>query len=595
VQQELIAEVQGTAVWSVVVTVDGNIRKQDETDFTDKYGSYIILIPDGNVNSFLADIKGLFVRQGKLTRVWNYDARYVVAGTNKFSILQKKLIFHAFSKLRIYNCIIVSLEHDVISREYSRQETLNEVDTGMKLGVYTWFPYQSSESCDNVVDIIILDSWVIYGQGHFTKNTDLFPRKIGNSFNGCPMKALVNVGHSFLATQFTYQKDSNGNVVRSIRGLEIKLLQTALWYMNMTLQSTASDRASVPIKTLGDVSSYMLAKKVYIFLGSQGNHPIIASLFDTTSVYNMDSFRWYVPCSVKYPRWSSIYRILSVELWVVLIISIVIVAISTTLVGRYSCTSEWQGYKTVTSSLTNVWAVIIGVSVSTMPRAPSLRSLFLAWVCFSIAFSTVFLAFLTTFLVDSGYKTPVQSMDELFGSGMKLAYSPAHSFLFENGNETKESNVRRMKANCPSFDDCVNWALYNKNVSVFLADLDFQIQSDYGDYAGVNGETLICMVDDGVYLDVQSVMIMFYGEPLLKRINEMFGRVVEAGLYNFWLYKLVIQHKIKYKKIAIFNPLDEYYSFNLYHMQPAFYLLLMGLCLSGFCFVIELVCYRFFN
>ena len=53
-----------------------------------------------------------------------------------------------------------------------------------------------------------------------------------------------------------------------------------------------------------------------------------------------------------------------------------------------------------------------GVSVSTMPRAPSLRSLFLAWVGFSLAFSTVFQAFLTTFLIDSGYKTPIQNVDE---------------------------------------------------------------------------------------------------------------------------------------------------------------------------------------
>jgi hypothetical protein len=114
-------------------------------------------------------------------------------------------------------------------------------------------------------------------------------------------------------------------------------------------------------------------------------------------------------CTVfcQYQRWSSIFRILSLELLVVLIISIMIAAISATLVGRNSCRSEWQGYKTMASSLTNVWAVILGVSVSTMPRSPSLRSLFLAWAVFSVAFSTVFQAFLTTFLIDSSYDTPI--------------------------------------------------------------------------------------------------------------------------------------------------------------------------------------------
>jgi len=166
------------------------------------------------------------------------------------------------------------------------------------------------------------------------------------------------------------------------------------------------------------------------------------------------SLQWYVPCSVKYPRWSSFYRILSVELWLVLILSIVMAAISTTLAGRYICTSEWQGYKTLTSSLTNVLAVILAVSVSTMPRTPSLRSLFFSWVCFSVAFSTVFQAFLTTFLIGSGYKTPIQSKDELYESGIKLCYQPRYNFIFENGDETELSKSKRNRANCSWYGVC---------------------------------------------------------------------------------------------------------------------------------------------
>jgi len=158
----------------------------------------------------------------------------------------------------------------------------------------------------------------------------------------------------------------------------------------------------------------------------------IDPLFDYTDTYYIMRVLWYVQCSVKYPRWRSIFRILTVELWLILIISIVIAAISTTLVGQYSCTSEWQGYKALTSSFSNIWAVILGVSVSTMPRTPSLRSLFFAWVCFSLVFSAVFQPFLTTFLIDSGYETLIQNLDELFASGIKLAYSPERIYFRES-------------------------------------------------------------------------------------------------------------------------------------------------------------------
>jgi hypothetical protein len=144
------------------------------------------------------------------------------------------------------------------------------------------------------------------------------------------------------------------------------------------------------------------------------------------------------------------FRILSTELWIVLIISIGFAAFTTTHFGKYSRTSEWQGYKILTSLLTNVWAVILGVSVSTMPRTPSLRSLFLAWVCFSVPFSTVFQAFLTTYLIDSGYKTPIQNMDELFASGIKLAYIPEFSFIFEIGEQTEVLKINRHLATCPA-------------------------------------------------------------------------------------------------------------------------------------------------
>jgi len=62
-------------------------------------------------------------------------------------------------------------------------------------------------------------------------------------------------------------------------------------------------------------------------------------------------------------------------------------------------------------------------------HTPSLRSLFLAWVCFSLAFSTVFQAFLAI-LIDSGYKTPIHNMDELFASGIKLPYPPECCSIF---------------------------------------------------------------------------------------------------------------------------------------------------------------------
>ena len=370
-----------------------------------------------------------------------------------------------------------------------------------------------------------------------------------------------------------------------IEDLEIGLLSVVLKQMNMTFEFVLESE-----KVAGEyIMRSVFLKYYYIIVGNVGNYLLLNPFYSSTNTYYIMTHSWYVPCSVKYPRWSSIFRILCVELWLVLFLWIVTAAISTTLVGRYSCTSEWQGYKTLTSSLTNILAVSLGVSVSTMPRTPSLRSLFLAWVCFSLAFSTVFQAFLTTFLIDSGYKTPIRKVDELFASGIKLAYPEDFSSLFEDNIGPEALEVQRNLVNCPSYEECVNWAKYHKNVSVLLADIVAEGFYASGDYVGENSEPLLCRLEDGVFYNYGQSMVMFHGDPLMRGVSEIIDRVVEAGLYAFWNSLRLNLFKIYCRRTAIVHPLDEYFSFNLYHMHPAFYLLLMGSCLSVFCFIFEVL------
>jgi hypothetical protein len=407
------------------------------------------------------------------------------------------------------------------------------------------------------------------------------------------LKAVVRDGQWFLTTKYVDNVTiSNGRVTNGlIKGMEYDLLKVVVKKMNMTifLVPTPKGFEFERSKDIGNLVAGMFEKEIYIALGGVITQILKMSYFDTTNTYYVIGVRWYVPCSVKYPRWSSIFRILSMELWLVLIISIVFAAISTTFVARYSCTSEWQRYKTVTNSLTNVWAVILGVTVSTMPRAPSLRSLFLAWVCFSIAFSTVFQAFLTMFLIDSGYKTPIQNKEELLDSGIKLAYQKQHEFIFEKGDETEASKVRSNHLNCPLFEVCMEWAKYQKNVSVLLVDTDAEINYANGIFISENSEPLICKLEDGVVFNTGLTMIMLYGDPLMKRVSEIIDALIEAGIYNFWVSYSLNMNKIVSRKQSIVHPLDRYFSFNLYNMQPAFYLLLFGSFLSAICFIVELL------
>ena len=110
----------------------------------------------------------------------------------------------------------------------------------MNLGVYTWFPYQSSDRCIDVNDVTQLDSWVISTQGHFTKNTDLFPGKISKNLKGCPLKVIIRDIKSTFSTKLFNRTFSNGSVVWLIAGMEYQLVKVVFHQMNMTLVLVAT-------------------------------------------------------------------------------------------------------------------------------------------------------------------------------------------------------------------------------------------------------------------------------------------------------------------------------------------------------------------
>jgi hypothetical protein len=129
-------------------------------------------------------------------------------------------------------------------------------------------------------------------------------------------------------------------------------------------------------------------------------------------------------------------------------------------------------------------------------------------------------------------------------------------------------------------------------VSILLGDINAEYSYTNGKYLGQNFEPLLCGLEDGVAFTTDLSMLMFHGDPRLRRDSEIIDRVVDAALYIYWTSLLINGFKLHSRKIALVHPIGGYYSFNMYHMQPAFYLLLMGWCLSALCFIVELLCNR---
>ena len=135
----------------------------------------------------------------------------------------------------------------------------------------------------------------------------------------------------------------------------------------------------------------------------------------------------------------------------------------------------------------------------------------------------------------------------------------------------------------------VRTGLSIKKCAYFLADITAEFNYAIGDFVGRNSKPLLCKLEDGVVFHDSLPMMMFHRDTLTRRVKNIIDRVVEAGLYNYWISLAFNWRKVLFSNIALAHPLDGYYSFNIYHLQTVLYLLLMVWCLSAICFIFEVL------
>jgi hypothetical protein len=90
-------------------------------------------------------------------------------------------------------------------------------------------------------------------------------------------------------------------------------------------------------------------------------------------------------------------------------------------------------------------------------------------------------------------------------------------------------------------------------------------------------------------------MLMFHADTLMRRVNEIINHAVETGIYNNWISLRNNNFKFYSKNIPLLHPLGGYYCFHLFQIQPVFYLVVMGWCLSVLCFFVEVLFNRVLN
>ena len=598
----LIEELHISSRWPILVhkisyKMEGYTRMHTQTH---PHGSYIIFISgpckELNLNTLFFRVQLNELSFGKNS--WNPKAKFIVSimsncthtENTKFSkVLLTELWFR-----EVMNAAVIFLMSNKHGGIYMQENTSDSAQ-GTYLELHTWYPYENSERCNPTEGTVPVKVFTVRHLSDI-RRSDIFRGYNNKNFQGCPFKVFVRTMYPLVYPPKHVRYNDSYNQTVYEEGIEIEMLKLIGNALNMSLD----------IVGFRDDYSYQSAgnrRKIEALKGHQliyvgwvpGVDPEFDNITEHTRSYLALRLVWYTPCAVKYQKWRRFFKIFSVDMWICFALSLASAAITVKCISYYARKShmhESQSYSNISSVTANIIAVSMSVSVSKQPRSAPLRLFFLCWVCYSVAISTVFQAYLTTFLIEPGYEEPLKTVEQMLNSEKNFGFLRTFKVLFTDTSDPADSAIFKGAVECPDEPTCFIWAAIYRNISTILNDWNMGIYRSEKNLTDGNNRPLLCVLEDGAVRTFDLSILFIKRSPFFEFLNNVIIPIVEGGIVMHIKKRGLEKAKIQ---IEFNSPTsdDNYFVFGVIHMQTAFYLLMLGHVLAFACFLTEIMWHRY--
>jgi len=176
-------------------------------------------------------------------------------------------------------------------------------------------------------------------------------------------------------------------------------------------------------------------------------------------------------------------------------------------------------------------------------------------------------------------------------SERKFGIIDENKVFFNDVPESVDRVILNKSVRCPDRSAPLNWAVVYQNMSVVFDNLNIEICRDLGKLTGESNRPLLCELEDGGVANVELVLLVLRGHPLLELINDIIQHMVESGILTH-IKKRDFHKEIQLSMSDAFAFDDTYTVFGIRHLQTAFYLLMLGYVLAVVCFMTEIMWHR---
>ncbi|XP_069982149.1 ionotropic receptor 21a-like [Penaeus vannamei] len=458
---------------------------------------------------------------------------------------------------------------------------------GPRSGVYIHLPYSPTGS-----QVARLASWTPQDGLELLTHLPLFPDKFEN-FYGTTLH--VPAKHY---KPYWFEEEvvlPNGTKTIKLNGMDYLLFETVAQTLNFSIKV-------IPIALWGDALDLVMARQTLI---CPVFHGVLWRRFERFEFALPHTFAAY-SLSMKKPglsdKWESLYYPLAGAVWLSVVgVTVVVLLVMLVMneIGDFSGQSKRLEPGTI---VLEVVGTLIGENLyKTLPTATSGRIVLTVWLVFAFVIGTAYTGNLTAALTLPKYPPRVETIEELVKAVDKVTIEPwgkdFRDYLIESGSEKLIKLAELMELGHFLLDGLEIAMKENTAHMEALEVMKINIAESFSD---AHGSPLLYVVKESAMPGLSGWPIP-HDAPYKKNFDFCIRASLEAGLYDKWGDDMLVlaqresreRQRRRRERGEVMEEEQEEESSNkikalsIVHMQGPLMLLLLGLVLGTFTFVIE--------
>ncbi|KAK4873581.1 hypothetical protein RN001_012941 [Aquatica leii] len=438
--------------------------------------------------------------------------------------------------------------------------------------VYGLNVFAPSEYCGQAPTLQLLD---VCQKGSSLENTLIFDDKVPKTFHNCSITTIAMKYPPF--------------VVNENMGFEVRVLKELGHILDIRFKIEIQNAVDWGVRISPNNWTGPL-ERVYkesaIAIGNVIPNAEYALDFDLSIAYFYEHMVWVVPAALPIPRWKNIFVIFSFELWLAcfgfyLLSAVLLYALSRCAVSEYKC------YKELSLNLIAALGLLVGVAIAKQPKTLGTRSIFISVAAYSMILAVLYQTVLMSHLLNPVYESQIETVDDIFDSGMGIGGIKSFREFFNVSNDKKAMRIYDIFEIYEEINDTAfNWLITvadDRDTCTLSSSFytKYLMNANHSVFVNRQGDEKIYILKELIFsYPVQ--MIQPRGFLLEEQFDKVIWKLINGGLIQFWANKY---QEYSYTDVSE----DDDTQLTMRHLQGAFMLLFFGYAFATVAFIGELI------